>query len=103
MNRFRNWGLKNAVGVACGMVTLAASLLPAASIAQGFPSKPIRIVVPFPAGGTTDVVVRLVAQRMSESLGQPALVENRGGAGGSLGADVVKELVAPLQKDRALK
>ncbi len=94
MNRFRNRGLKNAVGVACGMVALAACILPAASMAQGFPSKPIRIVVPFPAGGTTDVVARLVAQRMSESLGQPVLVENRGGAGGSLGADVVAKAPA---------
>jgi tripartite-type tricarboxylate transporter receptor subunit TctC len=57
--------------------------------AQQFPSKPIRIVVPFPAGGTTDVVARLVAQRMSESMGQPVVVDNRGGAGGALGADIV--------------
>ncbi len=55
----------------------------------GFPSRPLRIVVPFPAGGTTDVVARLVAQRMSESMGQQVLVDNRGGAGGTIGADIV--------------
>ena len=54
-----------------------------------FPTRPIRIVVPFPPGGTTDVVARIVAQRMGESTGQPVIVDNRGGAGGSLGADLV--------------
>jgi len=67
---------------------LAMGVLPQA-VAQNFPTKPIRIVVPFPAGGTTDVVARLVAQRMSESVGQPVVVDNRGGAGGALGADIV--------------
>ncbi len=47
------------------------------------------MIVPFPAGGTTDIVARLVAQRMSESMGQPVLVENKGGAGGAIGADLV--------------
>ena len=70
-----------------GAVLALAGVSPA--VAQNFPTKPIRIVVPFPAGGTTDVVARLVAQRMSESMGQPVVVDNRGGAGGALGADIV--------------
>jgi tripartite-type tricarboxylate transporter receptor subunit TctC len=60
------------------------------ALAQGtFPSRTIRVIVPFPAGGTTDLLARLFAQRMSEGLGQSVLVENMGGAGGSVGADAV--------------
>lgn len=61
----------------------------ASAHAQAYPSKPIKMIVPFPAGGTTDIVARLVAQRMSESMGQPVVVENKGGAGGAIGADIV--------------
>ncbi len=70
-------------------VTAAVSGLLQEAAAQAFPVKPIRIVVPFPAGGTTDVVARLVAQRFTESMKQPVVVDNRGGAGGALGADIV--------------
>ena len=66
----------------------AAGITPTAC-AQKFPERPIRIVVPFPPGGTTDVVARLVAQRLTESMKQSVVVDNRGGAGGALGADIV--------------
>ncbi len=65
-------------------------LVPGLVSAQpAFPTRTIRVVVPFPAGGTTDLLARLFAQQMSEGLGQPVIVENMGGAGGSVGADAV--------------
>jgi tripartite-type tricarboxylate transporter receptor subunit TctC len=59
------------------------------TFAQGFPARPIRIVVSFPPGGGTDVVARTVAPRMSELVGQPIVVENRAGAGGNIGTEYV--------------
>src|SRR5437764_5697374 len=60
-----------------------------ASSAQSYPSKPIRIIVPYPAGGTSDILARTIGQRLSESLGQPVVVDNKPGANGNLGADLV--------------
>ncbi len=57
------------------------------ALAQTYPTKPVKLIVPYPAGGITDIVGRAVAERMSESLGQPVVVENRSGAGGSIGAE----------------
>ena len=57
--------------------------------AQDFPNRQIRVVVPFPAGGTVDTVARLVGQKASEAAGQPVIVDNRGGAAGNIGADAV--------------
>jgi tripartite-type tricarboxylate transporter receptor subunit TctC len=70
---------------------LATPLLALATpaLAQAFPTRPIRLVVGFPPGGGSDLVARPIAQRMSETLGQPVLVENRGGANGNLGLEVV--------------
>ncbi len=71
--------------------TLAAGIglaLPAARAADG-PQAPIRFVVPYTAGGTTDLVARTVGQKMAETLGRPVIVDNRGGAGGNIGMDLV--------------
>ena len=70
-------------------VTLLAMALPLSAIAQAYPSKPIKMIVPFPAGGTTDIVARIIAQKMTESMGQPVTVDNKGGAGGAIGADMM--------------
>jgi tripartite-type tricarboxylate transporter receptor subunit TctC len=66
---------------------LAALLLaPGLALAQGYPAKPARIIVPFPPGGTTDLIARMVQAKFQENLGTQILIENKGGAGGSIGA-----------------
>src|SRR5262245_32857213 len=68
---------------------LALPALPRALMAQAWPSKPIRAIIPFTAGSTIDIVARIVFEPLSQQLGQSIIVENRGGAGGTIGAGMV--------------
>jgi tripartite-type tricarboxylate transporter receptor subunit TctC len=68
---------------------LSLLLLPAPVAAQDFPNRPIRLIVPFPAGGPNDIIARVIGQRMAELTKQPVLIDNRGGQGGVLGTDAV--------------
>lgn len=69
-----------------------ASLTPLAALAQGaYPTKPIRVVVPFAAGSTTDIIARAIADKMGAGLGQPMVIENRGGASGTIGQAMVAQ------------
>jgi tripartite-type tricarboxylate transporter receptor subunit TctC len=77
-----------------GWVALATLVALAAAHAQVYPSRAITMVVPFPAGGSTDAVARIVAERMRVSLGQPVVIENVGGAGGSIGVGRVARRTA---------
>ena len=71
------------------LASLAAALAPAPTLAQAWPSKPIRLVVPYPPGGNVDVAARIVAPGLEKALGQPIIVENRAGAGGMIAAEYV--------------
>ncbi len=76
--------------LAIAALSCAAALLPLAASAQaGYPNKPIRVIVPFPAGSTTDIIARAITDKMSASLGQPIVVDNRGGASGTIGQAAV--------------
>ncbi|WP_019655829.1 Bug family tripartite tricarboxylate transporter substrate binding protein [Variovorax atrisoli] len=93
---------RGALGVALA-TTLAASL-PARSFAQAaagaqggtgnWPSKPIRIIVPYPPGGSSDIIARAISQPLSEALGQPVVIDNKAGANGNLGADLLAKAPA---------
>jgi tripartite-type tricarboxylate transporter receptor subunit TctC len=71
------------------LMGLTLLLLPASAAAEDFPTRSIRLIVPFPAGGPNDIIARLVGQRMSELIKQPVVIDNRGGQAGVLGTDAV--------------
>jgi len=76
--------------LACGALAVAATIVPTAGMAaDAYPSKPIKLVLPFAAGGQSDVVARIAAERLTSALGQPLVVENVGGAGGMIAASKV--------------
>jgi tripartite-type tricarboxylate transporter receptor subunit TctC len=75
--------------LACSVLFIAGAVAVSAALAQAFPAKPIRLVVPFPPGGPTDTFSRATAAELSRSLGQQVIVENRPGAGTTIGADLV--------------
>ncbi len=79
------------VSLLAGLFAGIAVCVSTGAVAQTYPNQPIRIVAPFPAGGLVDVLARAVGDEMSKSLGQPVIVENRPGAGGNLGAEVVSK------------
>lgn len=82
---------RRSISIACGFMMLAGSALVStgSALAENYPSHPVKIVVPFPAGGSNDIVARVIAQKLSERNGQSFYVENRGGAGGNIGAEAV--------------
>lgn len=71
------------------MVACSVAIASGTWAAESYPTRPVRIVVPFPAGGPVDITMRAISPRMSESLGQPIVIDNRSGAGGTVGADAV--------------
>jgi tripartite-type tricarboxylate transporter receptor subunit TctC len=76
------------------VASLALALAPLFAVAQAYPAKPVRFVVPYPAGGPLDTVARLLGQKVAESLKQAVIVDNKPGAGGNIGADAVAKSTA---------
>jgi len=85
--RFLYAARRLSAAVAAVGLLAAVAVWPGQSAAQVYPNRPIRLIVPFPPGGAADILARLIGGKLSEQIGQPVIVENRPGAGGTLGAD----------------
>ncbi|MBK8063064.1 MAG: hypothetical protein IPK29_02440 [Betaproteobacteria bacterium] len=81
--------MKRTRNALCALAAGLAAALPLALHAQDYPAKPIRVVVPWPPGGLVDVAARVVGEKMQAALRQPMVIENKPGAGGVIGADLV--------------
>jgi len=97
-NRARPWvaavGLASALGLADGIMTAADFGVVGTVRAQGYPARPVRLVVPYPPGGGTNIIGRYVGEKLSEGLGQPVVIDNRAGAGGVIGTESVAKAPA---------
>ncbi|HZR68029.1 MAG TPA: tripartite tricarboxylate transporter substrate binding protein [Burkholderiales bacterium] len=85
--------MRATVRLAASLLCLVAALVSATGAAQGYPTRPIRFIAPFPPGGSSDVLCRLLGQKLTERLGQPVTVENRPGAGGNIGHEFAAKQV----------
>ncbi|MBU3561861.1 Bug family tripartite tricarboxylate transporter substrate binding protein [Polynucleobacter hallstattensis] len=91
MFKNKKYNLSRRLVLLAGALTLA---LPQLATAQSWPTKPIKLIIPFAAGGTTDILGRLLAQQLTKDLGQNVIVENKGGAGGNIAAELVAQSAA---------
>ncbi|WP_372659166.1 Bug family tripartite tricarboxylate transporter substrate binding protein [Hydrogenophaga sp.] len=89
MNPNHHHPRRTLLALGCATLVAAATAWPLQAAAQSWPAKPIRLVVTFPSGGSSDAAARIVAPRLAERLGQPVVVDNRPGAGGGIGLDLV--------------
>ena len=86
--------VKRSALLRAGALVLCAAALPAAFAQQAYPNKPIRLIVPFPAGGATDLFARTLSQKMGEKLGTTLVIDNKPGAGGAIGSDLAAKAPA---------
>lgn len=91
MNTSRSWKTSAKI---FSMVAVSLAMVSGASFAQTYPTKPIKMIVPFPAGGPTDVYARIIGQKLYEAWGQPVIIDNKAGATGLIGSNIVKDAPA---------
>ncbi|MEK7230982.1 MAG: tripartite tricarboxylate transporter substrate-binding protein [Pseudomonadota bacterium] len=95
--------MKGATMFSSRLLALALVFSAGATLAQSYPNKAVRVIVPFPAGGSTDIVGRTVAQKLSELWGQPVVVDNRAGGGTVIGTDIVAKAPASREQGSRLR